>query len=554
MILGDPNSPQKGAGSHQLSRGTFPAERLAVIYGGLGIAIILHVLIAHYSLYRTMDADPFSWASTNEMTSARSYAETGIVTLHGLQITNNPPLGKRPDAYTHWPPLFPMILSRFFLVFGESDAVARVMALACSSLLILAFYFLARTCLENKTAVCSVFALLTLPAFSVFARLVLGVNLSLAFMIVALAAFIISSQDGTMDTRWAWVGGGAFAMAVLVRWEPLFLAPSLVIVALLQKNRQRLKLALLYSAIGAITVFTVLAIYMAAAPWLRGDLWETILYRTGLRPYGERAAGLHQLATQLYYARHPMPGFREWMGEFASRTFNGLGTFGLLAVFTAMLLAYRYRRRQEGNALFVILGGLLGTWIFWYLLMSNQVFDNGFEIMWAAPGAALCLGMGVEFLSFDLLVTRLAPWAVSLALLIPLAQYTIDVASLPKLTDGVEYSHEINAFTEMDSVVFTPFDGMETVYYSRRHVIRSISDDNAVESALQRVDAALPGATVYIALHPALLASFAASLRAFPVIKQTKHLVLIRVTVAGNGAGSAAASTLQTFLPGSKGP
>jgi hypothetical protein len=481
------------------------------------------------------------------MTSARSYANQGIVALHGLQIINNPPLGSRPDAYTHWPPLFPIILSRMFLLLGESEAVGRAVALASSSLLALSLYLLARTCLNDRAAVASVLALLTLPAFSVFARLILGVNLALAFMILALVAFLKATSGERVNQCWAYGGAGAFAIAVLSRWEPLLMAPSLAILTLMQRDRQRLKVACLYCAAGAAVCGTVLATYMAAAPWLRSELWEIVLYRTGIRSYGERVTILNQLPMLLYYTAHPMPSASAWIREFAFRVFNGLGFLGLLASFSAVILAIRYRRKREVDKLYIALGGLLGAWLLWYLLMPNEVYDNGFEIMLAAPGVALCLGMGVEFLAFDLLTTRLAPWGVAVALLIPLAQYARDVAPAPQLTDGVQYSREIATFTEPTSVVFTPFDGMETVYYSHRHIVRSVSDDRAVEAALEHVDAALPGGTVYIALHPAILAPFASSLRAFPVVKRSEHLVLLRVTVAGNGAGAAAASALRAI-------
>jgi hypothetical protein len=479
------------------------------------------------------------------MTSACSYANQGIVALHGLQIINNPPLGTHPDAYTHWPPLFPIILSRVFLLAGESEAVGRAFALAISGLLALSLFLLARTCLNDRTAVGSILALLTLPAFSVFARLILGVNLALAFMILALIAFLKATSGERVNQRWAYWGAGAFAIAVMSRWEPLMMAPSLVMVTLIQKDWRRFKIACLYCAAGAGVCVAVLAFYMVAAPWLRSELWEIVLYRTGIRGYGERMTTLNQLPMLLYYTAHPMPGALAWIREFASRAFNGLGPMGLLASSTAVVLALRNRRNREFDKLYLVLGGLLGTWLLWNLVMPNEVYDNGFEIMLAAPGVALCLGIGVEFLTFDLLTTRLAPWGVAAALLIPLALFTQEIAPAPHLTDGVQYSREVATSTEPTSVVFAPFDGMEMVYYSHRHIVRSIDDDRAVEAALERVDAALPGSMVYIALHPALLASFDASLHAFPVVKRSDHLVLLRVTVAGNGAGAAAASALR---------
>ena len=42
---------------------------------------------------------------------ARSFVQTGILPLHGLPVSDNPPLLKVPDYYPNWPPLAPIILS-----------------------------------------------------------------------------------------------------------------------------------------------------------------------------------------------------------------------------------------------------------------------------------------------------------------------------------------------------------------------------------------------------------------------------------------------------------
>src|SRR5262245_35285582 len=53
-------------------------------------------------------------------TSARQFAQNGILPLSGVPVANNPPIGPN-DSYVHWPPLLPITLSIWFRFFGISE-------------------------------------------------------------------------------------------------------------------------------------------------------------------------------------------------------------------------------------------------------------------------------------------------------------------------------------------------------------------------------------------------------------------------------------------------
>lgn len=494
---------------------------------GIAAALTIHATAAKVSLHRTLDADPYSWASTNEMTSARSYAQQGILALHGLQIVNNPPLGAHPDAYTHWPPLFPMLLSRAFLVVGDSDATARTFAIIGSLTLAVSFVWMVFSFFGLEIAAVSTLALLTLPAFAVFSRLILGVNFSLACMVVALVCFVRATESPSR--KWAILGCCAFGVGALLRWEPLMLAPALLLEGLVARNRTRAKLAVLYCVVGTLVVLGVLGGYLLAAPWLASDVWHTALYRAGIEVFSGAAVTLNELPYRLYFSAHPMPPLWPWLREAAFRFVNGPGLLGLLATTATVAYLIRCWSWKETERLRVVIAGLAGAWLLWWVVMRNQVFDNGFEIMIAAPAVALCLGLAADFLAFDLLTTRLAPWALTLVLLIPLWQYLQDVHAETANASGIAYSHDIERLTPTDAIVLVPYDGMETVYYSRRHVVRSISNDAAVEEALSRAQKDYPGAPVFLAVPqlPEVRKAFVSSIAACPVAAMTEHLSLL---------------------------
>src|SRR5262245_53730565 len=95
------------------------SRTLALLVFWLSIAVPL-TLSNHFASL----GEPFDYIHTQNSShyslEARSFAKHGVIALGGVPIRNNPPLGLKPDIYTHWPPLFPIVLSVVFRLFGES--------------------------------------------------------------------------------------------------------------------------------------------------------------------------------------------------------------------------------------------------------------------------------------------------------------------------------------------------------------------------------------------------------------------------------------------------
>jgi hypothetical protein len=138
----------------------------SVVAGVLVLTAHLHVLAEPF------DAEPHAWGSAHFATIARTYAEQGFMALKGLPIGNNPPLGREPDAYIHWPPLFSMVLSMVFRVFGISEAVARGFMLFIGAGVVIATGWLAKLCYGPRAGVAAIFSILTVPVFCAYVCLV----------------------------------------------------------------------------------------------------------------------------------------------------------------------------------------------------------------------------------------------------------------------------------------------------------------------------------------------------------------------------------------------
>jgi hypothetical protein len=54
---------------------------------------------------------PLTWNNAMEMAEARSFARFGIWQLRAVPLQNNPPIGRDYDAYIHFPPGTPIVLS-----------------------------------------------------------------------------------------------------------------------------------------------------------------------------------------------------------------------------------------------------------------------------------------------------------------------------------------------------------------------------------------------------------------------------------------------------------
>lgn len=523
-----------------------------VLLSGIVAATAIEVVCAQVSLRRPLDADLHAWASSSVSLIARSYAQQGILALRGLQIANNPPLGREPDIYTHWPPLFPLILSRLFLVLGESESVSRGFALVVSFGCVIGAFALAKSVSGTRAALGAAYGFLCTPAFFIFSGLITGTMLGVLFGIVALLGFIRGTDRDNPQRTWRMAGLIALCLAVFSSWEALLITPGLVAAAVFRRDKQQFRLAAAYVVAGGLSVAAVIYLYLAAAPHMGYELWQTILYRAGSAyAAGEAAKSLplHAIPNLLYYKQKL--SLLQTVSVYGSYAASLLGAAPILMLLAGLFPAFSDRKNDRQWTAIV---GAASMWVLWFVIMHNQVVDNNFQMLLAVPLVALCVGIAFvrihdairDHLPNGALPLRAAAMAgISICLLWPVLSWSRSRWAEPAPTGWVQYSRDVERSTPPNAVVMMPPSSLLPVYYSHRHILRSAHDDEAVALLLGKVDDVFPGSPVFLALPPQNLGNWKESVNRFLVFTQSPYVVLLFVGDAGDGRMATAASLVE---------
>ncbi|MFH0350630.1 MAG: ArnT family glycosyltransferase [Chromatiales bacterium] len=511
----------------------------------LAVAALLTVAANHVIARRPFDGESHPWVSAHFGTMARAFVERGVLPLRMIPIQNNPPLGNEPDAYTHWPPLFPILLSGAFRAFGESEAVARGVMLVIAAASCVALWALVRACAGPGAGLLAAFGVLVTPVFIASGNTVFHLPLATLFLTLAVLGFVRATEGERLGRGWAAFGAAAMALAMLSSWEPLLGAAGLWLASWWVGSRNGRRLALLYGAIGAMVAGAVVANSAQAYPFLFGDLWRTVMLRSGLGYAPPDHVPVHTLVNLVTYGRDE-PSLPVVAARLVRRTLE-LGEIPLVAL-VGVLIGAIVAERAGVSKLRLLLGGLLVPWLLWEVLMSHHAYYHGYEMLLAVPAAAATLGVGLSaaaaFLARandrTLSAMRWVPLlAVPTVLLIAagLAWQTAIQAGSAR-TGLVEYAREIQEATEPSAVVLTPEESMVPVYYARRHLIRGIQDDRRVDESLRSMKGVFPGSPVYLALHPDRLTGFTRTLALYPVWKVSTHVLLLALSGERAGFGS----------------
>jgi hypothetical protein len=510
----------------------------------LSVAVLLtltrHLAVLGHQFNYTHD-----WVSAHFSTIARSFVEHGVIALGGVPIQNNSPLGLEPDVYLHWPPLFPITLSLAFRIFGESEATAHglmFVILAANSLMLFA---LVRACCGSRAGVFAVFSSLVTPVTAIYGNLVSALHMAILGMLLALLGFIKATRGTRLHRGWVAFGALSLGLAVLASWEPLLACPGLLVVAIWRRCRSQICLALLYFGIGAVTVISVMTIYLLNSPNFFNDLWRTLLFQAGLVPFDAEAYHIHTIINHQEYLMHQPPPLVELLGRFAHRLQTNIGPLAIIAVGWVLITGWLRRHSSSDGSLALLFGGLIAPWLLWFVIMANHAYVHEYEILLVAPAASAALGVSTMTL-IDLADAAVKDGKIEES--IPEAMRWVALIVLPMvmllpLIQGVKnqlkdpgseiwmlaYASDVKAGTDPGAVVMMPYHSMVPVYYSKRHMIRGVANDSIVEKMVERLGQVFPGSRVYLALHPTAIQEFSQSLRRYQLIKQSKNLILLAV-------------------------
>jgi hypothetical protein len=478
-----------------------------------------------------------STVSADYSTMARSFVEYGVLRLGGVPIINNPPLGLKPNAYAHWPPLFPIILSFLFRIFGESERVAHGLMLAIFLVNAALAYALVRLSLGKLAGLIALFGWLVLPVSALYAHLIVNLHLGYTFLLVALVAFPKATGAERLERGWAALGCLAVAIAAASSWEPLLALPALLAACLWCRRGSETTLALLYAATGVVAVIAILGNYVYQYPYLLADLWRVIKFRSG---FGE------QFAVDLYASRVGQPSLAKVVLVYMGRHSQQLGLAPLAAVAWLVLSGLQGIRERQGSPQAMVFCALLGPWWLWFTLLPNHGFSHDYNMLLAVPAASMALAwVGGGILRKTREPASQARWGlkkfgllatVLLVMMEPLGSTLYDKvkqgAALNADSSEISLARDVSRATEPGSVVMVSGASGAIVFYSKRHIVRYIDDEQVLEEARKTVPGLFPRARLYLAITPEARSRFVLALKKYKIVRETPNLILLSLTDA----------------------
>jgi hypothetical protein len=459
----------------------------------------------------SLDSDYQGWASASCMLMAKAFNQLGIWHSHFVPFQNNLPIGTDPDVYLHWPPLYPIVLSWFLRLLGDSPASGRMLQLAIVLVSAIFVWLIGQRLYTPRIGVLAAFFFLAGRATFEGASAILQQPLALLFALVSVYCFFrticgtgdeASSQPGSI--LYAILGGIATTLAILSAWDPVFIPFGLLVAALYMRHRRAAWLAAIYCFVAVATFAGVQLLYFLSYPKLFANQFATIVYRAGLSFRGEHGIHLSNIVDIVHY--------EEQFGIFASwwRAMRNVelmfSSIMLAAALIFVALWWRDGKREDRAATWA-LGGLFLPVVVWLAVMRNYIAFHSFPLVLAAPFIAIASGFVLDRLwtrysiaSADrpLLWTLLI--GVPLLVVHPLLIQYREAKVLPK-PEFSSMSAIIRDRTPEGAIVLTPTESLVPVYYSQRHIVRGINSEAWLKWAIPEARRQFPGAPLFFAVR-----------------------------------------------------
>lgn len=545
-----PDTEQSSArASTVVEDGDLPRAVRWIIDAWAILAIIGTLVYRIPTLARPLNYD-HSWASADLITIARTFYDRGVFALSGVPIDNNPPLGSPISAYPHWPPLFEITLSGLFHLTGPTVSAAHAFMLLIFLAVTAVFYMLARQLVGPSGAAFTVLAWLTFPITLQYGQVMNFFPLALFFGMIALVAFlntVRASADRNANT-WLAVGVAAMALTTWSSWEATLIGPGLLLGALFTRDVRARRVAVIYSITAACAGVVLLAWYFAHYPSQLAETWETIRYRMG-----RGALSVHSTLTGDGVHPRPHVGTVTLLNRYLSWHADMIGPVSLLCVAWLVATAVDQRRTFD-KRLTQVVAALLVPWIVWYAFMREHTGIHIFEIILAAPVAALATGWvarrllratagstGAPRSARQILVAVVLPGFLMLWMLRAIrdtltfgrdqsGQLGLHMRPLVAALDpSGQFGVAVRRITPPGSVVITPVETAVPMFYSERHMIRGISNDTLLTQAVALAERRYPRAPVFVASPNTGIDQLPPASRTYPLVYAGPDAAVVRV-------------------------
>jgi hypothetical protein len=343
---------------------------------------------------------------------------------------------------------------------------------------------------------------LTLPVVQQFGDLVAQQSLAMLFVVAAVAAFYSAKEK---------IGAVLLFLAVLSSWEAVLVIPGF---CLASRGVPELRRGTVLAAVGAgAALVGVMSLFTLGSTRLAVDTLQTVKYYMGLSPVYSHVIpnglGVLSFSQQLRY----LLGNHVFM----------IGLPGLIAVIILLV-------RRPANGLLIVYG-LASPWIIWTAVMRTHTAFHSFELLIAAPLAALAL----TWIAAAGLRSR---WSMSAALkAAAVLTLTTLWTILPRpitggdrnTEDQIRYARDVRDSVGADAIVVAPTVSAVPLYYSERHIVRGITNDGVLAKHLQDIRRQFPASPLYLAIPPSLAGDFAGTLAQATVVRSTPDAIIAKL-------------------------
>lgn len=486
------------------SAAIFSSSRAAVIVlhaAGCLAGIVLVILAVQLYAYDYKHA----WVSSHFAVMARAFNVFGLVDLRLVPLQNNAPLTTSPDAYLHWPPLYPIILAFVFRIFGESVVVHHLssVALVMGSAALIWRSFAGEH--DKSAAGLAVLIFLSTPLSLRYGFA--GIHLHLAILLTTLALFLFAVNTGTaarsadQRRRRVMLGIGALAYfsAVMTSWEPLLSAPAFCVLALLDRHRQSRLALVLFGCAAIMALLTIVLLYGSEYPHFLERLWNRALMRSGtsdaLYPSDYTPHDIQDIAIA-----NPTFPLLQYVWNAILERLPLLGRLGILGVAGGLAcLTMASALPRPAVAIFL---GSFSMFALWSILMRNHMGIHEYEMLILLPAAACGAGLlfsqvfpdrAIETRDVDAnssrhRASRTDGRRVLVCFAIPILAVVSSYSSVRDTVEAFTPGSEMITLADQareklpdDAIIVTPYSDMVFVYYSHHHVIRAITREDVLD-------------------------------------------------------------------------
>ena len=484
--------------------GTSTVRRSATMFAWL---LVLLAAIPVFALALVVDGfqSPHSFDSAVILMEARSFAAAGILRLHGLPVIDNPPLLAVPHYYADWPPLVPIMLSRFILFFGDGIRGPQILIASVS----LAMAFMLLRLLRRGPGIAAAATFLLAPWTMSYGFHVSMLIIGMLFGFAACCAWIAwrdACRSGKPKTAPLLIGCALLFLALFSSWDPFFLLPGLLAASLLTGEfRQSWRGLAAYAVSAILSVGVTFTLYASRQSGLFAEVGRKLWYRAGLGSYTPPFSPYWLVNDQGDF--HPgLRGYVTCAIEFFRHAVL-LGPAGLAALPFALLIVLRFRREEPFRRPIHLLVPLLSMWLGWSAVFAQQAMLHDYQTGAGVIAAAASVGVVWIFLQGRHgpalgLPPPLIAAGFGLVLIFGAAPAMDDRMreigrGLPEAALGKLVAQSV----EPGALVLTTERSAITAYFSGRHMIRGVPDETVMLDHVNAFRELCPDCPRYLAVR-----------------------------------------------------